>query len=205
MPLSWVWPMVRERFVAAARLARAERSFEHQKRHCSAWSFWSANERSARASRAAAGSRNICHAPLSLSPKGEGRKDSGKGQGKEGRRVRRSRETPRFPGQPGLRQTVGKRLQQGARLGVANQLEDFHCPQVSELSGAWTHLGQFLEDLFQPASDLERLCRGNSPAQGRQRGLAQPGQFLARLLAHRVGVIVAAHGASGRPVFPEPR
>ncbi len=48
---------------AAARLARAERSFDHQKRQRDAWSFWSANERSARASRAAATnlSRNIGH------------------------------------------------------------------------------------------------------------------------------------------------
>ncbi len=48
---SRVWPMFRERLVAAARLARAERSFADQKRQSGAWSFWSANERSARATR----------------------------------------------------------------------------------------------------------------------------------------------------------
>ncbi len=57
-----VWQMFRERFVAAARLARAERAFADQKRQNHACSFWSANARSARASRAAAGSRKICHA-----------------------------------------------------------------------------------------------------------------------------------------------
>ncbi len=53
--------MFRERFVAAARLARAEHSFADQKRQRGDCSFWSANERSARASRAAADSRKICH------------------------------------------------------------------------------------------------------------------------------------------------